>query len=91
MAEFHFISGLPRSGSTFLSAILRQNPRFLASMTSALGSLVGGAMQIMSPGSEVALTLQMDHRKNILRSLFDSYYEGIVDRRANLCMACQLV
>lgn len=24
----HFISGLPRSGSTLLAAILRQNPRF---------------------------------------------------------------
>jgi hypothetical protein len=26
--RLHFISGLPRSGSTLLSAILRQNPRF---------------------------------------------------------------
>ncbi|SFL40573.1 sulfotransferase [Nitrosomonas aestuarii] len=80
MARFHFISGLPRSGSTLLSAILRQNPRFHASMTSGLGALVGGAMQIMSPGSEVALTLQTDQRENILRSLFNSYYQGIVDR-----------
>jgi sulfotransferase len=26
--RFHFISGLPRSGSTLLAALLRQNPRF---------------------------------------------------------------
>ena len=30
----HFISGLPRSGSTLLAGILRQNPRFHAGMTS---------------------------------------------------------
>ncbi|MFB8797203.1 MAG: sulfotransferase [Microcoleus sp.] len=30
----HFISGLPRSGSTLLAALLRQNPRFHAAMTS---------------------------------------------------------
>ncbi|MBD1887522.1 sulfotransferase [Microcoleus vaginatus] len=36
----HFISGLPRSGSTLLAAILRQNPRFHASMTSPVGGLV---------------------------------------------------
>ena len=27
MASIHFISGLPRSGSTLLAALLRQNPR----------------------------------------------------------------
>ena len=34
MRKMHFISGLPRSGSTLLSAILRQNPRFYAAMSS---------------------------------------------------------
>ncbi|MEG4240263.1 sulfotransferase [Microcoleus sp. Pol14C6] len=33
----HFISGLPRSGSTLLAALLRQNPRFHAAMTSPVG------------------------------------------------------
>ena len=40
----HFISGLPRSGSTLLAAILRQNPRFHAAMSSPVGSL------FMAPG-----------------------------------------
>ena len=35
----HFISGLPRSGSTLLAALLRQNPRFHSGMTSPVGSL----------------------------------------------------
>lgn len=80
LPRFHFISGLPRSGSTLLAALLKQNPRFHASMTSGLGSLVTGAMQIMSPGSEVALTLQDGQREDILRSLFNSYYQRLADR-----------
>ncbi|MDO9140335.1 MAG: DUF4347 domain-containing protein, partial [Methylobacter sp.] len=79
-AKFHFISGLPRSGSTLLAALLRQNPRFDASMTSGLGSLVSGAMQIMSPGSEVALTLKDGQREDILRGLFASYYQRSTER-----------
>ncbi|MCU7836241.1 MAG: sulfotransferase [gamma proteobacterium symbiont of Taylorina sp.] len=78
--NFYFISGLPRSGSTLLAAILRQNPKFHASMSSGLGALIGGSMQIMSPGSEVALTLQEGQRETILRSLFFSYYQDICDK-----------
>jgi hypothetical protein len=36
---FHFISGLPRAGSTLTAAILRQNPRFHAGMSSPVASL----------------------------------------------------
>jgi sulfotransferase len=32
--RLHFISGLPRSGSTLLAALLRQNPRFSSGMSS---------------------------------------------------------
>ncbi len=76
----HFITGLPRSGSTLLAALLKQNPRFHADMTSGLGSLVNGAMQIMSPGSETALTLEAQQRQDILRGLFDNYYQSLTDR-----------
>lgn len=80
MNTFHFISGLPRSGSTLLSALLRQNPRFHAGMTSGLGSLITGAMQIMSPGGETALTLQEGQREDILRGLFHSFYQHLSER-----------
>ena len=32
MSKLHFISGLPRSGSTLLAGLLRQNPRFAAAI-----------------------------------------------------------
>lgn len=78
--QFHFISGLPRSGSTLLAALLRQNPRIHAGMTSGLGALVSGAMQIMSPGTEVGTSVTEDQRKDILRGLFDTYYGSLSDR-----------
>jgi hypothetical protein len=37
---FHFISGLPRAGSTLTAAILRQNPRFHAGMSSPVAGPV---------------------------------------------------
>src|SRR3569832_2806671 len=42
MKKYHFISGLPRSGSTLLAALLLQNPRFHAGMTSPVGTLFTG-------------------------------------------------
>ena len=45
--QFHFISGLPRSGSTLLAGILRQNPRFHASMSSPVSGLLNGALEQM--------------------------------------------
>ena len=40
--KLHFISGLPRSGSTLLAGILRQNPRFHAAMTGPVADDVRG-------------------------------------------------
>jgi sulfotransferase len=76
----HFISGLPRSGSTLLAALLRQNPRFHASMSSGLHALVAANLQIMSAGSETSLLMSAEQRPRILRALFESYYAGLTER-----------
>ena len=46
--RIHFISGLPRSGSTLLAAILRQNPRFYANMSGPICSLLYDMLGHMS-------------------------------------------
>ena len=51
----HFISGLPRSGSTLLAGILRQNPRFHAGMTSPVGSMYMALETSMSRRNETAV------------------------------------
>jgi sulfotransferase len=72
--QFHFISGLPRSGSTLLGAVLRQNPRFDAGMTSPVGSLLGALQAHFSAGSEFGPVVEVDVRRRLLWGLFDSYY-----------------
>jgi sulfotransferase len=73
----HFISGLPRSGSTLLAAILRQNPRIHAGMSSPLGALFHNLVQGMSPQGELSAMLTPEQRENVLGGLFDSYYKDI--------------
>jgi sulfotransferase len=72
--KFHFISGLPRSGSTLLAALLRQNPRFSAAMTSPVAAMTGALIQKMSGASEFATFFSDQKRTRILRSLFEGYY-----------------
>ena len=74
--NLHFISGLPRSGSTLLSAILLQNPRFHAGMTSPVSALVSAVISQVSAGSEISSMMSTEQRSRILRGLFDSYYSG---------------
>ena len=69
----HMISGLPRSGSTLLSAILRQNPRFHAGISTPLADLVLHLVRDMS-AHEGASLISSDQRERILRSLIDAYY-----------------
>lgn len=73
-ARFHFISGLPRSGSTLLAALLRQNPRFHAGMTSPVGGLFNGLLNQFSAGSEYGPMITQAQRRRLLKGLFESYY-----------------
>jgi sulfotransferase len=70
----HLISGLPRSGSTLLSALLRQNPRFVAGVTSPVAMLCGNLLNSMSGAGEFASFFNDEKRRAIIRGVFDSYY-----------------
>jgi sulfotransferase len=73
----HFISGLPRSGSTLLAAILRQNPRFHAGMSSPVGSLFMAMQGAMSRRNEAAVFIDEGQKKQLLKGVFDNYYHAI--------------
>jgi sulfotransferase len=79
-AKFHFISGLPRSGSTLLAALLSQNPHFHAGMTSPVGSLFANMLTQFSAGSEFGPVISQDQRRRVLRGLFYSYYADQVGK-----------
>lgn len=72
--KYHFISGLPRAGSTLLAALLRQNPRFHAGMASPVAALFTGMLNQFSAGSEFASMIDIELRRRLLRSLFDTFY-----------------
>jgi sulfotransferase len=80
--DVHFISGLPRSGSTLLSALLSQNPRIHASMTSPVYTLFHALQRKMSQESEFSLFIDDRQRSRILRACFEAYYHEIVGRRS---------
>jgi sulfotransferase len=77
----HFIAGLPRSGSTLLAAILRQNPRFHAGMTSPLGAMYMALEAAMSRRNETAVFIGDTQRRAVLKGLFPNYYDGIHQER----------
>lgn len=74
--QYYFISGLPRSGSTLLSAILKQNPDFYADIASPVNGLVVGAVNNLT-GSENNLNIHEDRRETILKYIFDGYYSHV--------------
>ena len=74
VSKLHFISGLPRSGSTLLCAVLRQNPRFAASIVSPIASLCDLLTREMSGSSEFVTLFDNERRQAILRGIFDAYY-----------------
>lgn len=76
-ANVHLISGLPRSGSTLLSALLRQNPRFVAGVTSPVATLWGNLLHSMSGAGEFASFFTDERRRAIIRGLFACYYADV--------------
>ena len=75
---FHVISGLPRSGSTLLAAILRQNPTLDAGMSSPLLSLITAMLRAMSQENEGALVLNDAKRGAVLRGVVEGYYADLL-------------
>jgi sulfotransferase len=73
----HFISGLPRSGSTLLAALLRQNPRFHANMTSPVGSIYLAMQSAVSRKNEAAVFIDQDQKRALLAGVFENYYHAI--------------
>jgi sulfotransferase len=71
--QIYFISGLPRSGSTLLSSILSQNPKFYASISSPVYKFVDSMTNSYNVhGSNNIIT--ETHVKNIIKSSFDIIY-----------------
>ena len=75
MRKYHFITGLPRSGTTLLSTILNQNPKFQASISGPLARFTRAVIEQSSAMGGYRLQCPVDKRKKIIHGMFDNYYD----------------
>jgi hypothetical protein len=75
--RLHFISGLPRSGSILLAALLRQNPRFCAGMSSPVHALFCAMLTQTAARQEGSVFIDDAIRKRLLAGVFDAYYHDV--------------
>ena len=70
---FHFIAGLPRSGSTLLANILAQNPRFETTATSSILGILTGIREQWD--ALFAATPNEQGKIDVLRGILPSFYQ----------------
>ena len=77
MKTLHFIAGLPRSGSTMLCNVLKQNPQIHAEAVSSLSSLVASNhanWNVFETNKEYP---NEQAKKGVLSGILDGYYKHI--------------
>jgi sulfotransferase len=72
--KYYFMAGLPRSGSTMLSAILNQNPRFYSGPSSPVVPTMLALEQSLGQDELFLAFPKMDFAKNLIASVLDQYY-----------------
>ena len=70
----HFLTGLPRSGSTLLANILNQNPKFHATETSGILGIVVQARNTWNQSTELIASNNPESKANALKGLFEGYH-----------------
>jgi len=73
---YHFISGLPRSGSTLLSSILKQNPRFTSGISDPLSSYAHSIIRDTNTAVGMDAAVPIEKRRDIIKDMFDSFYKN---------------
>lgn len=77
MKKFHFITGLPRSGSTLLTSVLNQNPKFYSNITDGLAGLVKGVNENIDNAPGVSSIVSVEKKKKVIRDMVYSYYYDV--------------
>ena len=77
MKKIHFISSLPRSGSTLLCNILAQNPKCYSSQTSGLLDVLFGIRNQWDQLIEHKAHPLPVAKKNVMKAIVQAYYEDI--------------
>jgi sulfotransferase len=75
MQKYYFISGLPRSGSTLLRSILKQNLKFTASISDPLEGYARAILQVTHGGVGMETAVPEAKRRDMIIGLFEKFYE----------------
>ncbi|OOL19449.1 hypothetical protein AL01_00150 [Bombella intestini] len=93
----HFISGLPRSGSTLLSVLLGQNPNiYCAEYSTPVCSLMTKMLSVISEG-EYKTEFSGEKVMNLLKKTMDTYHDMpskpnlVIDNNRAWCSKLQLL
>lgn len=92
MEEMFFLSGLPRTGSTLLTAILSQNPDILSEGSSGLVELLWQNYSLFTLNENIVKSIQNTNKvhaqKSVITNLSNLYYSDcdkkyIIDKNRN--------
>src|SRR5689334_6573760 len=73
----HLISGLPRSGSTLLAALLLQNPKVHAGIHSPFALVLSATLTAMSHAEGADVFITDEQRLRVAKSMCDAYFEDV--------------
>jgi len=77
MKRYHFISGLPRSGSTLLTSILNQNPTFHSDISNPLARFVRRIITESFAGPGYHIQCPESKRIELVKTLIETYHSHI--------------
>ena len=77
MPQIHFLAGLPRSGSTVLSALLNQHPDLHASPTSGMGEVMFNTFKAWQGSMAEQAAPDGEQIKRVLRGIMEAKYAHI--------------
>lgn len=72
--KYHFMAGLPRAGSTMLSSILNQNPRFYSGPSSPIVSTMLTLEQSLGQDELFLAYPKVEFGRNLVASVLPQYY-----------------
>lgn len=75
MKKYHLTCGLPRAGTTLLGTILKQNPRFSASISGPLARFTRAIITESSTQGGYRFECPPEKRKKLIGGLFDNYHD----------------
>lgn len=74
LPKLHFISGLPRSGTTLLAGLLRQNPRFHAGMSGPIAGLLQELLVLTNYKNQYHRYISAEQKRDIALGVFRAFY-----------------